>query len=173
MSNKSWQERLRAELQRLTKNSEHPRLALVGIGHELCGDDAVGLRIAGMLRPLVADDERILVVEAGPAPENFTSVLRRFQPDLVVLIDSALMNEAPGAVRWLNSQDTDGVSASTHTLPLSILSAYLTAELGCSMGLIGVQPEQTFADAPLTPAVQATAEYVAGILAGYKRLRSC
>ncbi len=33
------------------------------------------------------------------------------------------------------------------------------------MALIGIQPEQTFADAPLTPRVQAAAEEVTGMIA--------
>ncbi len=121
------------------------------------------MQIAGMLRPLLAGNERLLVLEAGPAPENFTSVLRRFRPDLVILLDSALMEAEPGAVRWLNWQETEGMSASTHTLPLHILASYLTMELGCAIGLIGIQPGQTFADAPLTPRVRAAA---AGVVRG-------
>ncbi len=159
MSNRSWQVRLQAELQRLT-TTDRLRLALVGIGHELCGDDAVGMQIAGMLRPLLHGSDRLLVLEAGAAPENFTSILRRFRPDLVVFLDSALMEADPGAARWLNWQETEGMSASTHTLPLHILASYLSLELGCGIGLIGIQPGQTFADAPLTPPVQAAAESV-------------
>ncbi len=173
MSNRSWQQRLTAELHRLTTNNQPPRLAFVGIGHELCGDDAVGVRIAELLRTLVAGNEHVLVVAAGPAPENFTSVLRRFQPDLVVMLDSALMEEQPGASRWLDWQETDGVSASTHTLPLHIFASYLTAELGCSMALIGVQPGQTFADAPLTPPVQAAAQSIAAALSETIKLHDC
>src|SRR5512141_761341 len=139
MSNNFWQECLRLELERLSTTERPARLALVGIGHELCGDDAVGLRIAEAVRPLLAHEERLLVVEAGPAPENFTSVLRRFKPDLIVLLDSARMKEEPGTVRWLDCEEAEGFSASTHTLPLQIFSAYLTSELGCTMGLIGIQ----------------------------------
>lgn len=164
MCKKSWQQSLKAELRRLTGTDGPPRVAFLGIGHELCGDDAVGVRIASMLRPLLPEQERFLVVEAGPAPENFTGVLRRFEPRLIVMLDSALMEQAPGAIRWLNWQDTEGFSASTHTLPLHIIASYLTADLGCAMGLIGIQPKQTFADAPLTPPVQAAAEEVVGAL---------
>ncbi len=173
MSTKSWQECLQAELRQLSRNDHPARLALVGVGHELCGDDAVGTRIAGMLRPLLAGDEEVLVIEAGPAPENFTSVLRRFQPDLVLLVDSALMDEPPGTVRWLRWQDTEGVSASTHTLPLHIFASFLIAELGCAMALLGIQPEQTYADAPLTPHVQAAAENIVSTLADYYVQQSC
>ena len=70
------------------------------------------------------------------------------------------MGEQPGSVRWLNAQDAEGFSAWTHTLPLDIVMSYLISELGCAIGLIGIQPEQTFADAALTPPVQAAAESV-------------
>ena len=172
ISKRLWQESLKAELQRLTTNERPARLALIGIGHELCGDDAVGMRIAGMLRPLLSHDERLLVVEAGPAPENFTGVLRRFKPDMVLLLDSALMEETPGSVRWLNWQDAEGFSASTHTLPLELMASYLISELGCTIGLIGIQPEQTFADAPLTPRVLAAAESVVGVLTDILSLKA-
>ena len=160
MQSQSWQASLRASLSP-SKRAEQPvRLAVLGIGHELCGDDAVGMRLAGMLRPLTAGNERLLVIEAGPAPENFTGPLRRFRPDLVLLVDAAQMEGEPGTIGWLDLQSVGGMSASSHTLPLHILVAYLVAELGCQVALIGIQPEQTFADAALTPKVQAAAEIV-------------
>lgn len=164
MSNKSWQERLRADLQLLSKSDSAPRLAVMGIGHELCGDDAVGMQIAGMLRSLHLDPERILAVEAGPAPENFTGVFRRFKPDLILMIDAALLNEEPGSVRWLDWKQADGFSASTHTLPIHLVASYLSMELNCNVELIGIQPEQTFVDAPLTPRVRKAAEEVVSVI---------
>jgi hydrogenase 3 maturation protease len=160
MQSQSWQASLKASLNP-SKRAEQPvRLAVLGIGHELCGDDAVGVRLAGMLRPLVTGNERLLVIEAGPAPENFTGPLRRFRPDLVLLVDAAQMDAGPGTIGWLDLQSVGGISASSHTLPLHILVSYLVAELGCQVALIGIQPEQTFADAPLTPSVQAAAHAV-------------
>ena len=40
-------------------------------------------------------------MEAGPAPENFTGPLRRFRPDLVLLVDAAQMDAEPGTIGWL------------------------------------------------------------------------
>ena len=60
----------------------------------------------------------------------------------------------------MDSKEVDGFSASTHTLPLDILISYLKAELGCRVELIGIQPEQTFVDAPLTPRVQKASEEI-------------
>jgi hydrogenase 3 maturation protease len=160
MQSQSWQASLKASLNPSNRAEQPVRLAVLGIGHELCGDDAVGVRLAGMLRPLVTGNERMLVIEAGPAPENFTGPLRRFHPDLVLLVDAAQMDALPGAIGWLDLQSVGGISASSHTLPLHILVSYLVAELGCQVALIGIQPEQTFADAPLTPSVQAAAHSV-------------
>ena len=155
MSSQTWQASLQTSLNPPNRAENPVRLAVLGIGHELCGDDAVGVCLAGMLAPLAAGNERLLIIEAGPAPENFTGPLRRFRPDLVLLLDAAQMDGRPGAIGWLDLQSVGGISASSHTLPLHILVSYLVAELGCQVALIGIQPEQTFADEPLTPLVQA------------------
>ena len=167
MSSQTWQACLKASLNPPNR-AEHPfRLAVLGIGHELCGDDAVGVRLAAMLRPLTTGNTQLLTIEAGPAPENFTGTLRRFRPDLVLMVDAAQMDAKPGTISWLDLHSTGGISASSHTLPLHILISYLVAELGCQVALIGIQPEQTFADSPLTPRVQAAARAIVQALLEY------
>jgi len=160
MPNQPWQASLQASLNPPNRPDPPVRLAVLGIGHELCGDDAVGVRLAEMLYPIAKANERLLAIAAGPAPENFTGLVRRFHPDLVLLVDAAQMDAAPGTIKWLDWQSTGGISASSHTLPLHILVSYLIAELGCQMALIGIQPAQTYADGPLTARVQAAAEQV-------------
>ena len=75
--------------------------------------------------------------EAGHAPENKTGELRKFAPDLVLLIDAAEMGKEPGTVAWISEEDIDGMSASTHSLPLSMLAHYLTLELNCKVTIAG------------------------------------
>lgn len=128
-----------------------PRMAIVGIGSELRGDDAAGLEVARRLRPSAADRENLLVIEAGPAPEAFTGTLRHFRPELVVLVDAARMDTSPGSVLYLNWREVDGFRGSTHTLPLSTLASYLEKEIGCEVWLLGIQPACTEFDRPLTP----------------------
>jgi hydrogenase maturation protease HycI len=144
----------------LPKPDRPLRLALVGIGHELRGDDAAGLKVAHGLRERfgTAGETAVnglvwLVLEAGPAPENVTGALRRFRPDLVLFIDAAQMDEPAGTIRWLTPQETDGFGASTHSLPFSVLATYLTAELGCEVALIGLQPAANRLGVSLSPAV--------------------
>jgi len=138
---------------------------VLGLGNSLRGDDAAGLWLARDLQPLAAGNERLLVIEAGPVPENFCGLLRRFRPDLVLLVDAAQMQAKPGTVRWLSWQDTTGITASTHTLPVHILATYLAGELGCAVALLGIQPADIFIGASLTPPVREAAETTASILA--------
>jgi hydrogenase 3 maturation protease len=129
-------------------------VAIVGIGHELRGDDGIGVAVARALQPLARPYPWLLVVEGGSAPENCTGALRRFEPDLVLLIDAALIGSAPGTIRWLDWRASAGLSASTHSLPVNVLGSYLTNEFNCEVGLIGIQPADTAIGTPLSAAAQ-------------------
>jgi hydrogenase 3 maturation protease len=94
------------------------------------------------------------VLDGGLAPENLTGAIRRFAPDLVLLVDAAEMGEPAGAVRWLSWQETTGVSAATHALPPYMVAQFLASELGCEVALIGIQPQETAFGASLSPPVQ-------------------
>lgn len=162
MSKPRWQASLR---QALRRRNNAPRVAIVGIGHDFNGDDAAGLVVVRTLERVLGARDRLLILDAGPAPENTTGRLRSFAPDLVLLIDAAQMDAPPGAIRWLDWQQTTGISASTHTLPLHLLARYLVAELGCNVALLGIQPVRNAVDAPLSRVVQEAAEAVAAGLA--------
>jgi hydrogenase 3 maturation protease len=166
MSNSCWSEQLAQKLATLTAAlNRSPRLALLGIGNELNGDDAAGVAVVRRLRARMPERPDRMLVEAGPAPENFSGPLRRFAPDWVLLVDAAEMGQAPGATAWLEWQQAAGLSASTHTLPPTVLSKFLIHELGCRVGLIVIQAAQTNFDAPMTPAVSAAVSRAARRLA--------
>ena len=143
-SNNSWQTSLSQLLNQLTSESgEPPRVAIVGIGNPLRNDDAAGMLVAREIqhREQAADASHLLVIQAGHAPENVTGELRSFAPKLILLIDAAEMRDIPGAICWVPIQSIEGMSASTHSLPLSMLARYLTLELNCMVALIGIQPK--------------------------------
>ncbi len=146
------------------------RVAVLGIGNELSGDDGVGLGIAGELAKLHdtielrGSEATRLIISAGLAPENFTGQLRHFRPNMVILIDAAQMDAAPGSVVWLSGEQTVGMSASTHSLPLSILTQYLIAEIGCEVYLIGIQAgSNVYGDELSMPVAEAVREVVKGL----------
>jgi hydrogenase 3 maturation protease len=104
--------------------------------------------------------ENLLIIEGGPAPENVTGKIRSFHPDLVILIDAAHMDEPPGTVQWIPLESIDGMSASSHSLPLSMLAGYLTAEIDCEVSVLGIQPAQNEIGSKLSPAVQTTVDEI-------------
>jgi hydrogenase 3 maturation protease len=141
------------------------RIAVIGIGHELRGDDAAGVFVARALRQMLPQQPHILVIDAGSAPENHTGSLRRFSPDLVLLVDSAVMDDPPGSLRWLADVPADEISGSTHTLPPYVLIKYLKAELGCDVAIIGIQPVQTALGESLSQSVREAVDEVVRRLA--------
>jgi hydrogenase 3 maturation protease len=156
MSNSSWIKLLKKTARSLAKNRNHgasPRIALVGIGNELNGDDGAGVRTARTLSQNFTEKPGWLIIEAGLAPENFTGTLRRFQPDLVVLIDAAEMALPAAEIACLDWSAAGGWSASTHTLPLNMLSSFLVSELDCQVMVLGIQPVQMGMDQPLSQEV--------------------
>ena len=124
----------------------------MGIGNEMRGDDIAGIVVIRNLVQAFAPTPppNLLLVEAAHAPENHTGPIRKFSPDLVILIDMAQMDESPGTIRWLSWQETTGISASTHTMPPYMLARYLTAVTHTQVALIGIQPAQTDLGAPMS-----------------------
>ncbi len=157
----------KSPLRKLTQpkgGTKLPRTCLVGVGSDLGGDDSAGLWVA---RALLQDEraaraEHLLIVEGGLAPENHTGQLRAFHPDLVLLVDAAHLDQPPGTIEWIPLDAIDGMSASSHSLPLSMLAHYLTLELGCDVAILGIQPAQNELDSALSAHVQAAVEDVVG-----------
>jgi hydrogenase 3 maturation protease len=153
MSSLSWQNNLHQTILKLKSAEIDPRIALIGVGNPMRGDDVAGILLTRLLRPLANANDKLLVACAGTAPENCIGLIRRFNPDLVLFIDAAQLNEKPGAVRWIPWRMTTGFSASTHTLPIYLLASYLNREMGCQIALLGIQPAH-LSFGPLTPIVR-------------------
>lgn len=109
----------------------------------------------------------LLIIDGGPAPENFSSKIKKFNPELIIFIDAAHMDDPPGTIQWILLESIDGMSASTHSLPLSMLANFLVAELGCDVTVLGIQPAQNEISSDLSVSVQTAVE---GILAELKKV---
>ena len=83
---------------------EAEKVAVLGAGSILCGDDAAGMLVAQKLRQVAAGNPRILALEGSTAPENFTGVIRAYHPDLLILVDAAYIEGEQGAVELLSPQ---------------------------------------------------------------------
>jgi hydrogenase 3 maturation protease len=163
------------------------------VGQDLRGDDAAGIRLVRRLQrkapgtvdcpvspggekaspsnrelssPMSGRSAARLHFEAGLLPEASAGPLRRFGPDWVIFLDAAEMGEPPGTVRWIEPQEVEDGSASTHTFPMGGFAGYIAGELGCRVGVLGIQPKQIEFDAPISNEVLLSIERIAARITG-------
>jgi hydrogenase 3 maturation protease len=117
------------------------RIAILGIGNELNGDDSAGIWAARKLSVMLKDQPNCFVMDCGSIPENASGPLRRFQPQLILMIDAADMNKEAGTIAFVDLEQVRGFSASSHTLPLSVLAGYMKSEFECEVALCCIQPK--------------------------------
>ncbi len=118
------------------------RYAVLGVGSAMNSDDAAGTYLIELLSSVIKQDN-VLLVAGSTAPENFTGVIKDFRPDVLFIADAAYMGLSPGETKIVPACDINGVSFSTHMLPLTVMLKYLEYETGCDVLFIGIQPRCT------------------------------
>jgi len=164
MSNMFWQENLILTLSSLNEDDRRLRIAVVGVGQELRGDDAVGVYIARALMPLADVERNLIVIDAGSTPENIAGLLKHFHPDIVLIFDAVQMNKNPGSVSWLSRDEITSASITTHTLPLSIFADFVRVELDCEVEIIGIQPLRTLLGSKMTEEMYRSIDSIVRVL---------
>jgi hydrogenase 3 maturation protease len=137
------------------------KLVILGAGSYLKADDAIGVEIANRLIKKYTEicSPRLRVFCGGTAPENYSGVIKTFEPDHIIIIDAADLKEIPGTVSDIQAEVISGVSFSTHMLPLKVLIQYLRKEVGCKATVIGIQPlDLTFGSPMSKPAQKAVSQ---------------
>ena len=145
---------------------------VLGIGNRLGGDDAAGTCVVDVLNPALRAlstgrhrakallPTKIMTIDAGTAPESYTSVIRRHRPDLLILVDAADMGLSPGALRTIAPEKISVLSFSTHHMPLSMFISYVEEFCGKIL-LVGVQPERTETGEHISKAVRKSVKKLA------------
>ena len=145
---------------------------VLGIGNRLGGDDAAGICVVDMLnqrrhraKALLPTEiiPIVIGIDAGTAPESYTSVIRHHRPDLLVLVDAADMGLSPGALRTITPEKISVLSFSTHSMPLSMFISYVEEFCGKVL-LVGVQPEQTETGGRVSKAVRQSVKKLAEVI---------
>ena len=123
---------------------EARRVAILGVGSDLRGDDVAGVLVAERFsrQDLKAGQRlRKKVFIGATAPENLSGQIKRFNPTHLVIIDSADFGKPAGRVRLIERQELDGITFCTHRLPLKIMVDYLAQAINCAAIIIGIQPK--------------------------------
>jgi hydrogenase 3 maturation protease len=141
---------------------------VLGIGNRLGGDDVAGTLVVDMLnrrrhRAKALLPAEITAIDAGTAPESYTSVIRQHRPDLLILVDAADMGLPPGDLRTITPEKISILSFSTHHMPLSMFISYVEEFCGKVL-LVGVQPEQTETGGGISKAVRKSVKKLAGTI---------
>ena len=163
-SKASWQALLSQVLEATNKGITPTRLAIVGIGNELNGDDAAGVLITRKLAVNLKESPSVRIFEAGQALENITGALIRFKPDAILFIDALSIGTQPGSIHMLDWQLSQGFSASTHSLPLGVVIQYLLHEHTCQIHILGIQASDTTTGTPVSPEVLQSIDSVSNFI---------
>lgn len=143
------------------------KIAILGVGSDLRGDDAAGVLVAAHLnrhRPKAKPSLKYRVFIGATAPENFTGQIKKFKPTHLIVIDSADFSKQPGMVKIIEVEELSGVSFCTHRLPLKIMIDYLAHAINCNAVVIGIQPKEVNFGSQMSKQVDKAVEQISGIL---------
>lgn len=131
---------------------------LMGIGNILRGDDGIGSIIAQKFK-----DHDWLSLDCGVAPENFTSIIKKNRPNLLVLIDVVEMGLEPGQYRIIPPEKIDIMHLTTHSISLAFLISYLK-NFAREIVFIGIQPKLIDYSTSISPEILKNADKIVRIL---------
>jgi hydrogenase 3 maturation protease len=140
------------------------RVAILGIGSDLRGDDVAGILAAQQIEKVIGRKKTSLEVRVflgETAPENLTGEIKRFEPTHLIIIDSADLDTEPGQIRVLNTEEIGGTSFCTHSLPIKVMVDYLLESFKFQAIIIGIQPKTLIFGAKPTKEVLSSAKHLA------------
>ena len=149
-------------LERALSSALEGRVALVGIGNRLRGDDGVGSALAGVL--IKAGVPRVF--DGQDLPDAMVADVAASSPDTVLLVDAVDLGAEPGSVALLGRGQTMSYLPTTHRIPADLLMEVLETETGARCMLLGVQPAATEFGRSMSPEVAAALDLLAGLLIG-------
>lgn len=161
-------DRLKKELQSRLKGAR--KVAILGIGSPLRGDDAAGPLFIKELDSAIKGAKVALPVKlfsCETAPENYTGDIRKFGPTHIIIVDAVDMGKEAGRADIVDLEKrNEQVSFSTHRLPISMFIEYLKQYLNCRVIMIGIQPKSIDFSAPLSGEVREAVKQVSSSVLG-------
>lgn len=147
------------------------RVAILGIGSDLRGDDIAGIITTQQIEKIIEQKTSPLEVKffiGATAPENLTGEIKKFQPSHLIIIDSVYSNVPPGRITVMDPGEIEDVSFFTHKLPIKVMIDYLLQFCKFHVIIIGIQPKDIAIGKPVSEeighAVKKLSETIAKIL---------
>jgi hydrogenase maturation protease len=160
-STENWQVQLRILLESC---SSEARLAIVGVGHPLRGDDYVGSYAVKAIMEATdgALPEGAYLFDAEDAVEALVAKLARIGLKHVIFIDACEMGLRAGEAILLSVRETSYPFFTTHGIPLKVLAEQLLCD--CKVWVLAIQPRQTEFGESLSPEIRFTATNVSNFI---------
>ena len=136
---------------------------ILGVGNELRGDDAAGVLVVQKLLKKKEKLENVLILEGAQAPENFTSVIRRFSPHFILIIDAGDFGAAPGTITLIEPDEALG-GMGTHGISMGDYLHYLQLETGSKTAILAIQAAGNEFGNPVCPPVRKAVQQAANDL---------
>jgi hydrogenase maturation protease len=142
-----------------------PRLIILGVGNTLMSDDGAGIHVVHALQSdrlaALLPEGEIEVLDGGTL--GYLLIDRISDADGMIIVDSANLGQAPGAVRVMLGAEIDrflddNQSTSVHEVGLIDLLQMMTLnnEAPRLRALVGIQPEVIGWGTEMSPAVLAS-----------------
>jgi hydrogenase 3 maturation protease len=157
----AWKSRIRKEI------LSARRIIILGVGNISKGDDAAGILCAQELKKRIGRKagSRLKILIGLEIPENMTGEIRKFHPDLVLIVDAAQAGYNPGTVFIVGKGQIEDEGISTHTISLALLVSYLEESIGCKAIILGIQPLNLGLGENISRSVKKSTERLAAYLA--------
>ena len=137
------------------------KVAVIGVGNRMRGDDGVGSVIAERLQGLARGN--LLVIDAETVPENYLGVLLDSKPEFVLFIDAVDFGGEAGEWALVPLSVLGDKVPTTHTVSLKLLGQILESNsIECL--LLAIQPKQIGFGAPMSEEVASAAESIVQML---------
>lgn len=132
------------------------KVAIVGVGNPLKGDDGAGPFFIQQLKnkgdgfiyyhtkrtkSKINEPVPFILIDAGEVPENYISPIVKTKPDVIMIVDAADFSGKPGEIEIFASKDISKIGFTTHTLSPAVFMEYLGQQTKARIFLLALQPK--------------------------------
>lgn len=144
---------------------ENYRIAILGVGNDLKGDDGIGWYVVDKLAKIFKEDKNLLLIKTS-VPENHTKEIREFAPNILIIIDAADFKERPGTIKYITEDQISDTFISTHTTPLTVFLRLYQEDMPIKkpVFIIGIQKKTVEFGQSITPQVKKSGDLIANLI---------
>ena len=144
-------------------NLKNKKTVFLAVGNIMRGDDAFGPVLYDLLAARA--NKNFLPLNGGEMPESFTSKIKAFAPDYLIIADAVAAPVNAPAWAVLGEGDITGASLSTHTMPLDIMIKFLKEDLpALEIIFIAAAAQNTDFGTPPNPRIKTAAREAAAVI---------